>query len=388
MIEPLVVKFLRDGGTLNDLLTTRGINSKRHKRYSNLVLLKYDQTESPMGDPIVRECRGIILDESDNWRVISRSLDKFFNYGEVHAPTIDWSKAVVQEKVDGSLMTVYAYDGLWHVSTTGTPDASGEVNGLDTSGTWSPRPGLSFPAPNSFAHYFWQTLSLYPGTPFSYAPSAPWKNAPPKDFSWRFELTGPLNRVVVPHIEARLTLLGARHVQTGRDLPLEEAAEILGSSIPPVQSYPLTSIEDILATFTMMSPLVQEGYVIQSGDDRIKTKHPGYVSLHHAKDGLSIRAFVRIAQIGEVPEALAVFPELRPQLTEVQNRYEEIIAATEKIFATYRHLSPKKTFAEAVKGFKNSDALFKMYDGKVTSARMYYSTRTVDSLMNLLGFSK
>ena len=52
---PRVVDFLRNGGTLNDLLASRGILAKRHRARPNLVLLKYNQIESPMGDPMVQD---------------------------------------------------------------------------------------------------------------------------------------------------------------------------------------------------------------------------------------------------------------------------------------------------------------------------------------------
>jgi hypothetical protein len=144
-------------------------------------------------------------------------------------------------------------------------------------------------------------------------------------------------------------------------------------------------MEDILATFGTMSPLAQEGYVIHDGDNRIKCKHPGYVSLHHAKDGMSIRAFVEIAKNGEIPEVMAAFPELKPQLDDVCERLNSLVAVTDADFAAYRHLTPKKSFALAVKDIKHSSALFQMYDGKAASARAYYATRTADSLMHLLG---
>jgi hypothetical protein len=235
-------------------------------------------------------------------------------------------------------------------------------------------------APKSFAEYFWQIMSLYSVPMFQQSPMDPWSS-----YSWWFEMTGPLNRVVVPHTEARLTLLGARHIESGKETSLAHANELLGGNIPAVRSFPLQSMEDILATFGTMSPLAQEGYVIHDGDNRIKCKHPGYVSLHHAKDGMSIRAFVEIAKNGEIPEVMAAFPELKPQLDDVCERLNSLVAVTDADFAAYRHLTPKKSFALAVKDIKHSSALFQMYDGKAASARAYYATRTADSLMHLLG---
>ena len=55
-----------------------------------------------MGSPLVAECRGIILDEQDDWRVVSYPFDKFFNYNESKAAVLDWSQGVdVYEKLDG-----------------------------------------------------------------------------------------------------------------------------------------------------------------------------------------------------------------------------------------------------------------------------------------------
>jgi hypothetical protein len=38
------------------------------------------------------------------------------------AAAIDWTNAVVTEKLDGSLVTLYWYQGGWQVASTGTPD--------------------------------------------------------------------------------------------------------------------------------------------------------------------------------------------------------------------------------------------------------------------------
>lgn len=109
---------------------------KFHQKHPNLCLLKYDQSRSafqvcfqiPFFDisqhRVVQECRGIILDSSQNWEVISWPYLKFFNYGEKYCHTIDWPSARVFEKLDGSLATLYWYKSEWHVSSSGVPDAS------------------------------------------------------------------------------------------------------------------------------------------------------------------------------------------------------------------------------------------------------------------------
>lgn len=60
-----------------------------------------------MKEPIVQECRGLILDEAEGWRVVCMPYKKFFNFGEDCCADIDWSTAKVQEKLDGSLISLY-----------------------------------------------------------------------------------------------------------------------------------------------------------------------------------------------------------------------------------------------------------------------------------------
>src|SRR4051812_48509806 len=106
----LVQEALRSGAeTLATLEAKYAISAKRHGKYPQLVQLKYDQISSPFAEPLVRECRGIVLDEADGWRIVARPFDKFFNLGEQLAAEIDWASARPLEKLDGSLAIVYFY---------------------------------------------------------------------------------------------------------------------------------------------------------------------------------------------------------------------------------------------------------------------------------------
>ncbi len=73
-----VVDYLKKNG-LAALEAEFAIKSKLYEE--GLIVLNYDQIYSaPKAHPIVVECRGLILDTDFN--VVSRSLDRFFNYGE------------------------------------------------------------------------------------------------------------------------------------------------------------------------------------------------------------------------------------------------------------------------------------------------------------------
>lgn len=105
-----------------------------------------------------------------------------------------------------------------------------------------------------------------------------------------FELTTPDNEVVVPHASRSATLLGARHTASGQEVQPQEAASIAGVAYPvpaPAAVPAPVTLDALRATFTALSPLQTEGYVICDAHfRRLKLKHPGYVALHHlGQDG-------------------------------------------------------------------------------------------------------
>src|SRR5262245_66091344 len=95
-------------------------------RDGDLASLKYNQIESPMHEPIVQQCRGMVVDVAQR-RVVAWPYNKFWNHGEHLADQIEWSTSRVQEKLDGSLMIMYWRDIVngWCVASSGHPTAGG-----------------------------------------------------------------------------------------------------------------------------------------------------------------------------------------------------------------------------------------------------------------------
>jgi len=329
-----IQNYLRTNPSFDGLKKELGVFHRRHVTHDNLILFKYHQKDSPDAHPVVRECRGIILDEANDWRVVCRAFDRFFNYGEGHAADIDWSTARVQEKLDGSLCVMYHYAGKWHVATSGSPDASGKVRKAGVR-------GAAAYTMKTFADYFWETFKAEGGEV-----PAPGVG---EDLCFAFELMGPDNRVVVVHDKPWMRLLSVRDRVTGEEFPPEQLASAIG--IRAVRSFSLGSFEEIGASFEHISPVSQEGYVVVDAQGRrVKVKHPGYVALHHAKDGMGAKAFVRIAQTGETPEVIAAFPEFAPMLKDMRLRYSKLCAEVDAAYTRLKDIPSQKDFAiEAVK---------------------------------------
>jgi len=358
----LVQKYLRDGNSLDDLKVKYAINAMRHPHFMNLVLLKYDQLESPFAEEIVQECRGIILDEFNNWKLICYRFKKFFNYGEGHAEPIDWNDAVVEEKVDGSLMTMYHYDGKWHVATSGSPHAGGQVGDF----------------PFTFEELFWKTFKEMGYSIHDLG----------LDWNFSFELTSQFNRVVVRYTEPSLTLIGVHN----RETECESSTVFFEDTFTGVKRYDLTSFEAIVDTFAAIDPLSQEGYIVVSNREnglfnRVKMKNPAYVAIHHLKDGFGYKRITEIVRTSEGSEFLTYFPEYEPQFTEVQVRYDVLVSELEALYDTIKDISTQKDFALAVQAAKcrTPGALYSVRAGKVDSVKKYLREMSLDGLMVILG---
>lgn len=353
-----VVSFLRNGGTLSDLEAKYAIKLNRHKKYPNLVLLKYNQIDSPMGERIVQECRGLILDESDNWNIVCRPFDKFFNYGEGHAAEIDWPSASVMEKFDGSLATLYYYDNAWRVATSGTPDASGDVNGFGFS----------------FEELFWKTFR-----DLNYELPDPSL----KNFCFMFELMTHYNRVVVMHPKPRIVLIGSRNRETGNELGVHMWA---GQDWAYANQHSLGSIDEIVKSFEAINPVHQEGYVVVDKNfNRIKVKHPGYVAIHQLRSNLSPKNLLELVRRGEQSEVLTYFPEWTNEIEAISKKFDELRMATAEAYAAIYHLESQKEFASFAKKAAVPDALFKMRAGKISSWNQYWTEMRIEQLMSTLG---
>lgn len=361
--ELQIQKFLRNNGTFAKLKELYSIDTKVHPKYPQLVLLKYSQIDSPFSEEIVKECRGIILDSSDNWRVVCWSFSKFFNASEQLAAKIDWQSAEVQEKVDGSLLQLYWYDNQWNVATSGTPDASGNINDYGTT----------------FAETFC-AVAENQGIKFRYLNP---------NYCYSFELCTPFNRVVVDHKTSTIYSIGSRDLET-----LKECGQLHPSlGALPVPKYPLRNIDECIKAASALDPLKQEGFVVvDKYYNRIKVKSPAYVMLHHAKDTLSVRKMVDIVRFGEYAEfatAIQSIPELSKLFDNVKLQYDAVVVTATEYYNRFKDIEDQKEFAKWAKGADNgkyASVLFSMRKQNITAQQaLGHKVRTTDSVIQLLG---
>jgi len=91
----------------------------------DLALFKYTQecVHENKWTSTARMARGIVFDKSTGI-VVCKGYDKFFNMGErpeTEFNAIDWDQQYdIYEKMDGSLIYIWHYDGEWQTSTNGS----------------------------------------------------------------------------------------------------------------------------------------------------------------------------------------------------------------------------------------------------------------------------
>lgn len=349
---------LQNGEQVESIQARLGVKVRRHPRHPNLVLFVYDQIESPKGDSVVRASRGHILDEANGWAHVARPFDRFFNEGEGTADVVDITQSRCYLKEDGSKLSLWHYQGEWHVSTKGSPSAGGMVGDF----------------PFTFVELFWRVWHKHGYTL-------------PTDTSktYVFELCTLYNRVVVPQPEERLVLLAVRSNESGR----EDDPMIYKDQWVVAESYNLASLAEIRDTFQSLPALHNEGYVVaQYLDDgsvrRIKVKHPGYLALSKLKEGITVRSLLELKRTGEEGEFLAVFPEYSERFHEISSVFDAFVSRMETLWEKTSPIEGQKDFALAIKDVPGSACLFQVRKSGV-SIRTVLAGMHIDALVRTLG---
>ncbi len=334
----------------------------------DLVSLKYNQIESPMHEPIVQECRGMVV-HVPTGTILAHPYNKFWNHGEVLAAPIDWSTARVLEKLDGSLMTLYHHEGRWCVASSGHPTAGGSYG----------------EEARLFRDAFWETWDA-----LGYRlPSEPWTRV-----CFMFEFCANAHRIVCRHDKPRIVLHGGRDLVTGEELHagyLSSAAGECGWEV--VRQYAIENAEHALEAAETVDPIQTEGFVVvDSAFNRVKIKSPRYVALHHMKGEATLRRAIELWQTGETDEVLAHFPEFAPKIVPVQQALEEAVRKAHADLVGAQAVESRKEFAAQVKNRPWSAACFRHFDDRgavtvhdVTKTMRSQSLASLERLVEAIG---
>ena len=268
----------------------------RISRADNFIMFKYG-IGADFNNEIVRECRGIILD--DKFNTVCVPFFKFGNWNEPYIPQIDWKNCYAFEKIDGSLIKVWNYNGKWIISTNGTIYAN---NASVIYGTKSyEQLFLEALANNGFKQLddFTKQLSA--------------------ENTYMFELVAPENIIVVKYPQADVYHLATRNNSTLLEL------DYVILSIKRPKRYSLSSVEDVIANAEKLTDY-QEGFVVcDNSYNRLKVKSSAYVRVHHLMSKLSLNNSLEVVLKEETDEVLSVLPHYAEYFNKVKRALDNVL---------------------------------------------------------------
>lgn len=347
-----VVRLLRAHPTaaagLRALQAQLRVVARFHAEEAGLVQLRYAPGASPADHPIVRECRGLILDASANWAPVAFPFLRFFNDAPGAPTPIDWESARVYDKLDGSMVVLYHHRGRWRVASSRRPDGSGVLGAFSDGG------------PVGFADHFWQTWRAEGYT----LPDTP-------RWIYVFELSSRIHPIVVQHERDSLRLLGARDMATLAESFPEPVAAARGwrsvaqRSLWPDGAPARARLAAVRAHVAGLDGRTAEGVVVCDGRfERLKFKSPGYLARHWrfplrgTGRRLARRKYLEVICAHEVDEFLAVCPLQAPFVAAVRRELDALVSAIDAESAVLAGLSDPRAFAAAAGGRAHSTVLF------------------------------
>ena len=350
-----VQEFIKANGIM--ALADAPLNIKvREYPEQGYFMLNYDQIESPKNNEITIECRSLIVDKDGN--VISRSFDRFFNYGEMPEfyTDFDINRSIVAEKADGSLIKVYFSPATnrWEISTRSQAFGEGPhaIGGVFRD--WVLRAmGLTELEFQGAMVLFEQDVTLI------------------------MEYTGPENRIVTPYEKSEMVMLAVRNNVSGSYEDAQHYVDLLvgyGMNIRMAHEYKLETFDDILKAARDL-PTLTEGYVVYDpvSGKRVKIKNPSYVAVHHLRENgvPSIKRIFALVLENEQDEYLSYFEQDRPLFEPVIAEVEAYRQALMRNWETVKHIEDQKEFALAVQKFKGTPFFFNAKKAKTSAVHEF-----------------
>lgn len=321
-----VQKYLKSGKTLDDLNKELGITAAFHKELP-LVILNYDQIDSPKTNLIVRECRALVLN-TQTYDLVARSFHRFFNGGEYLEETakFDFKNCYISNKEDGSLCLIYWFQDRWMCHTRGSFDMENQMNG--TTFTWASVMKKALKVKT------FDELQLR------------------KDLTYVSEFCSLHNKVVRKYDVPVMYLLTA--FQGEKELHYKEVDTLVTPNFVRVGRKEFKSfdeISDYLRECETKDPTF-EGFVGCDPNMRVKWKSLTYLAWHRMAGPNLFHPKYLLPQIlaGEADEFLCHFSEVTETFRKFEKITNDAFAQLVEVWEKYHKIADQKEFALAIQG--------------------------------------
>ena len=334
------VEFIKANG-LKALTEQLAIKVVHHPSLP-LLVLNYNQIDSPKTNKIVKQCRGLVL-EMNTWKPILRGFDRFFNWNEVceEMPLFNWSDCSAVAKEDGTFTNLGLYNGQWIMSTRGS-FAEGQVGSIGLM-TWE---------------QLFCTAMGWNDLQDCHLPKR-------EDACWNFELCSLQNKIIRMYTHPCAILTGMRYGENLEYQVTNKELDILANeySLQRPETFYLHSIQEVEAFLREKELTDQtfEGIVICDNEfHRWKCKSSTWLALNHMKgeSGFTAKNVIPMILSGDTSELIAYFPEVEEICNEMRTKIDEAYAELRDLFYATREIESQKDFALEIRHSPFSALLF------------------------------
>lgn len=348
-------EFLRNN-SLEELENQYNIYHSKHPNQP-LITLNYDHIKSPKYDPIVQECRGLVL-QSETFEMVARAFPRFYNLGENVGQQFNFDEFYTQDKEDGSLVLIYYYHG-WQINTRG-----------------------SFGEYELFSGYSWkqaivEAMGLKNIKDLNYYLD--------KSVTYVCEYCSVYNRVVREYRTPVVYLLTAYQGEKELDIDWTYSHESNLFSKPILHSF--SSFDDIKPFIRKKEETdpSYEGLVVRDiHNNRMKIKSETYLALHYMvsdkKHLFALKTMVPAILSGCDDEMFLYFDHhdvYKNTKDKLSRCYDEISQKWEEV----KHITDQKEFAQTIKHYWYSSYLFQMKSGKTLPQVWRNSSQVLINMM-------
>lgn len=361
-----VLKLMNTDKNWREILTNEPYNIII-KDYNDYILLKYNQLSSDFSLPIVRECRGAIfyLRADGLYECVCRAFDKFMNYGQDGADEIDWNSAVVEEKVDGSLIKLFYHNERWHIATNGTADAfAAEATDRKSYGDLVVKALGGWDKVLNFCSIL------------------------DKNYTYMFELVSPETQLVVSYPETKLYYLGRRNIITMKEDKNKLSSAKYFDILMPKQ-YSLSSIDECLAYVKTMTKN-EEGFVVRDKYfRRIKIKSPEYLMAFGMNNNNKIteKRIINMMKNNTIDDFIAYCPQHKLKVDDMLSRIFTLCALYDYDWETVQiefSYASRKELAFYIKDYQTKDFLFHKYDNPSLKSIDYVLSKPTKTILRFM----
>lgn len=284
----------------------------------------------PRDHPVLVKCRGIVVRRDG--KLLNYPFDRFFNDFEKERASLDWSSAVAQEKVDGSLVSVF-WNGSWEVTTRGSfyPNNTEYID---------------------YAELFRKHFKNF--------------DLLDKGFCYVFEMVTEDNYNITLYDEEFMSLIMVRNLNDLKELSqgeLDSIAETIGAKRPEQVS--VGNVEKCKKMFFKLRDDEEGFVVVDKFFNRLKLKQDSYFRLMKIKmlNDQALFDYV-LGRFTIDSELLDRCPEVSERVKEIGETWHGVVSSAMEVFEGLKGLPSRKEFAAEAMKYPFSGLLFSLFDGK------------------------